>query len=458
MQAMEEQFDTAPIPRLVLRLGLPAMAAQFFNILYSIVDRIYVGNIPGDGSLALAGIGVCAPALTGILAFAYLVGIGGSASMSIFLGRRDKAKAQSMLDSAICLLLVISAAVTVLMLAVKRPLLYLLGCGDALYAFAGPYFTIYVCGTAAALCGAGLNLFLMAQGRARQGMLSVVIGALANVTLDPLFIFALGMGAPGAAVATVISQSLSLAYVLRSLSRKDLPIRLHTVRFRRESVLRILKIGTLPCFIMLLDNFIVIFLNASLRHYGGAGLGDQYIACAAVIQSFMTVVCCPEQGITSGCGTLFSYHYGARKFDRLMQAFFWVFALCSAYICLSYVLSQGCPALFVSLFLSDPGDAALAVSLLRVYTLGLIGVGVQYAVVDGLTAMGEVRFALPTTLFRKAVYVTMLIVLPLTGELRNIFWAQTIADLVGGSVTACLFLFLIRPKLRQELTAPAGRP
>lgn len=207
-------LENAPVRSLVLQLGIPAMFGQFFNILYSIVDRIYVGQIPQAGETALASIGICAPALTAVSAFAYMVGIGGASSMSIFLGQKDEKQAKATLGNAVFLLLVISIAVTGLLLLTKKPLLYWLGCSEVMYPYAETYFTLYILGTAPYLLGVGLNQFLLAQGFARQGMLAVALGAVVNVALDPLLIFTAGMGISGAALATVLSQCCMAGYVV----------------------------------------------------------------------------------------------------------------------------------------------------------------------------------------------------------------------------------------------------
>lgn len=447
---MEKEFDTIPVRKLILRLGLPAMAAQFFNILYNITDRIYVGNLPQNGELALASVGICAPALTTVSAFAYLVGTGGSASMSIALGRRDRPLAQKMINNALVMLLAISAVVTAIALLCKRPLLYLLGCSDSMYPFASQYFTIYICGTAAALCGTGMNQFILAQGFSKQGMLSIIIGAMTNVVLDPIFIFTFNMGIAGAAVATVLSQVLSLCYVFLFLFGEKAPIRIQHGGYQKDLMARILQIGMMPFFIMVLDNFIVIFLNASLRYHGGSEIGDRYIACAAVVQSFMVLVTCPAQGITTGCGTLYSYHYGAGNYTKVMQAFQYVFLLCIVYIGLLFLIAQFVPQLFVRMFMDGTEDIILASSFIRKYTLGLFGIAVQYAIVDGLTAMGKIKYALPISLFRKALYLILIFTLPLVTDLKNIFYAGMISDILGSCLTVLIFFTVINGKLRKE--------
>ena len=295
----EELLDKSSVSSLVVRLGIPAMFGQFFNILYSIVDRVFVGRIPETGGIALAGIGICAPALTAVTAFAYMIGIGGASCMSISLGQKNRKRAGEILGSALLLLLGISVIVTAVLLAARRPVLYMLGCSDAMYPYAEVYFTIYICGTAASLCGVGLNQFLLAQGFAKQGMLAVVIGAAANVVLDPLLIFGCGMGVAGAAAATVISQCAMAAYVLYQLCSRKMPIRLKICKLQWNLSRRIVAIGSMSFLITLLDNLIIILLNVALRRYGGDVRGDQLITCATVVQSFMTIVFCPAQGITS---------------------------------------------------------------------------------------------------------------------------------------------------------------
>lgn len=446
----EKLLEQSSIRHLVLRLGVPAMFGQFFNLLYSIVDRIFVGQIPDTGGLALAGIGVCAPALTAVTAFAYMVGIGGASCMGISLGQKDHKQAGKILSNAFLLLLGIAIAITAVLLVVRRPVLYLLGCSNTMYPYAEQYFTIYICGTAASLCGVGLNQFLLAQGFARQGMLSVVIGAIVNVLLDPVLIFGLNMGVAGAALATVVSQCCMAAYVLYQLRSRRVPVRLGLCPPVRGIIRKILSIGSMSFMITLMDNLIIILLNMVLRRYGGVSQGDQLITCATVVQSFLTIVFCPAQGITSGCGVIFSYHYGAGHYDKVRQAFQYVFLLCAGYIGLLWIGVQAAPRIFAGLFLQDSSLIAMAADSVRMYTLTLLGVAVQYALVDGLTAMGKVRYALPLSLFRKAVYIACLLLLPHFVDISFIFYAGSISDGIGAFVSLFLFFSVITPRLRTE--------
>ena len=442
---MEHEFDQIPISKLVLRLGIPAMCAQFFNILYSIVDRAFVGHIAADGEIALASIGICAPVLTAITAFSSLVGIGGASVMSISIGKKDYKNARLAMNNAIILLLCLSAILTILSLIFVKPLLYALGCSDIMYPYASGYFKIYVTGTVAVLCGTGMNQFILAFGNAKRGMLTVMIGAIVNTILDPIFIYVFHMGIYGAAVATVIAQFCVLLYVLFFLFSDKPAFKLSYSHLNYPIVRQILTIGSLPFFIMLFDNLLVISLNFTLRKYGGNIMGDRYISCAAVVQSFMVLVFYPAQGITAGCGTLYSYHYGAGHYDKVMQVFRYVFYLCVGYMLLLCVAAQLIPETFAYIFIQEETAVILSASCIRKYTLGLLGVAIQYAIVDGLTAMGQIRLALPISFFRKILYIICVFLFPVFCSLENVFYAETISDIAGASVTAVSYTHLTLP-------------
>lgn len=445
-----ELMERYSVRSLVVRLGIPAMVGQAFNLLYSIVDRIFVGRIPQVGEQALAAIGICAPALTAITAFAYMVGIGGASLMGISLGQKNQRRAEEALGNAFWLVIGISVAVTAVLLPLRRPLLYLLGCSDALYPYASAYFTIYILGTVASLLGVSMNQFLLTQGFARKGMIAVIIGALTNVILDPLLIFGLNLGVQGAAIATVIAQCLMAVYVLLQLCRPEMPVRLRLHRIQGKICRRIIATGSMSFLITLLDNMIIVLLNIVLRQYGG-DQGDAWITCATVVQSFLTIVFCPSQGITTGCGTLFSYNYGAGNVRKAGQSFLWVFALCGAYTGLLEVAVQLAPGWFAGLFLQDAGLLEMASLCLRRYTLSLLGVAVQYALVDGLAAMGRVRYAFPISIFRKLLYAVCLLILPHVGGVASVFYAGSISDFVGAGFSLVMFFTVLWPRLRREI-------
>ena len=443
---MEYNFDTIPVKKLVWKLGVPAMLAQLFNILYSIVDRIYIGHMASGAEIALASIGICSPAFTAITGFASLVGVGGAALMSISMGEKDHEAAQRSMNNSVLLLLICSAMVMAALLLFKKPFLYLLGCSDTMYSTANIYFTIYSLGTGAVLCGTGLNRFIMGQGYARQGMLSVVIGALLNIALDPVFIYVLHMGVAGAALATVISQFGVLIYVLAVLNRRSMPVRIEFGQYSGAVCLKILSIGSMPFLIIVLDNILIILLNAMLRKYGGS-LGDQYISYAAVVQSVMVVAICPAEGLTSGCSTLFSYYYGSGSYAKVIDSFRYVLLYTGLYLGILTLAIAAVPEVFVRLFLSSLGAIAQCAVFTRRYCIGFAFVAIRFAFVDGFTAMGMVKEAIPISFFRKSLYVIAVLTLPCLFPLEYIFYACPLSDCIGAIFTLIMYLLVLKKRL-----------
>ena len=443
---MEYNFDTTPVKKLVWQLGVPAMLAQLFNILYSIVDRIYIGHMSSGAEIALASIGICSPAFTAITGFASLVGVGGAALMSISLGEKNHDAAQHSMNNSVLLLIICSVIVTTALLLFKRPFLYLLGCSDTMYQTASTYFTIYALGTGAVLCGTGLNRFIMGQGFARQGMMSVVIGAMLNIALDPVFIYALDMGVAGAALATVISQFGVLFYVLVVLNHHSMPIRIGFGQYSIAVCLKILSIGSMSLFIIVLDNLLIILLNVMLRKYGGS-LGDQYISYAAVVQSVMVVAICPAEGLTSGCSTLFSYYYGSGRYSRIIESFRYVLIYTGLYLGVLTLAILTAPEVFVRLFLNNLSSVAQTAVFARRYCMGFAFVAIQFAFVDGFTAMGMVREAIPISFFRKSLYVIAILLLPRFLPLEYIFYACPISDGVGSMFTLAMYFLILKKRL-----------
>lgn len=443
---MEYNFDITPVKKLVWQLGVPAMLAQLFNILYSIVDRIYIGHMADGTEIALASIGICSPAFTAITGFASLVGVGGAALMSISMGEKNHEAARRSMNNSVLLLLVCSVMVTAVLLLFKRPFLYLLGCSDTMYPTANIYFTIYSLGTGAVLCGTGLNRFIMGQGYARQGMMSVVIGALLNIALDPVFIYVLHMGVAGAALATVISQFGVLIYVLAVLNRRSMPVRIGFGQYNGADCRKILSIGSMPFLIIVLDNILIILLNAMLRKYGGS-LGDQYISYAAVVQSVMVVAICPAEGLTSGCSTLFSYYYGSGSYAKIIDCFRYVLLYTGLYLGILTLAIVAVPEIFVRLFLSSPGAIVQSAVFTRRYCIGFAFVAIQFAFVDGFTAMGMVKEAIPISFFRKSLYVIAILTLPCLFPLEYIFYACPLSDCIGAIFTLIMYLLVLKKRL-----------
>ena len=453
---MQNNLGSDPIRPLVWRIAFPSMLAQFVSVLYSIVDRIYISNIPLTGETALAGVGVCGPVVAMLGAFAFLVGVGGAPLMSINMGAGRPEEARRILSNSFLVLCVCAVVLTAVVFPLQRPMLMFLGASEVTYPYAEEYFSIYLCGTVFNLLSLGMNQFIISQGLAKKGMFSVVLGAALNIALDPLFIFAFDMGVAGAAVATVLSQLASCLYVLRFLFSKSVPVAVTFGGYDGRLMLRILAVGMTPFLIIGVDNIMIISMNAILQSYGGAELGDRLVTCATIAQSFMLVVTMPLGGISAGTGTILAYNYGARRRDRILKAQAFIAGLCAAYVTLLFLLARLGGALFVRLFTTEPALAAEALDAIHICTLALIPLGLQYAIVDGFTGMGKVQLALPLSAFRKAVYFIALFALPAAFGARATFYAEPISDILGPIVSIAVYALAIRRILNFPPSPPAG--
>lgn len=441
---MENDLGHDPVRSLVLRIAIPSMLAQFVSVLYSIVDRMYIGNIPQVGDLALAGAGICGPIVTMIGSVASLVGMGGSPLMSISMGQKEMQKAKEILSTGFVMLLAGAALLLAFLMPVRKQMLLFFGASEVTLPYAMDYYTMYLAGTFFALLSLGLNQFIIAQGFARMGMCSVLLGAVSNIILDPVFIFLFGMGVGGAAAATVLSQLASTLFVLRFLRQKDIPVRLSFRGFRWKLMKKILAIGMTPFLIIALDNVMIIVMNMVLQHYGGAGQGDMLITCATIAQSFMLIVTMPLGGISAGTQSILGYNYGAGNMDRVKSAQKYIILLCVLYTSLMFLMARLLGESFVSLFTRDAGVAENAFRAIRICTLSIVPLGVQYAIVDGFTGMGKVQISLPLSFFRKGVYFAVLFLAPALWGAGAAFYAETVSDLIPPVVSAVVYFVVMK--------------
>lgn len=439
------------IGKLVLRIALPSMLAQFVSVLYSIVDRMYIGHIPGEGDAALAGVGVCGPVVTMAGSVAFLIAVGGAPLMSMRMGEGREDEAARILSTCARMLVAAAVLLMALVLPLRRPMLRLFGASEATYPCAEAYFTVYMCGTLFALLSTGLNQFIIAQGFARTGMLLVMLGAALNIALDPVFIFLLGWGVRGAAAATVLSQLVSAAGALRFLTGRQAALRLARRPFSAQIAKKVLRLGFAPFSIIAVDNAMIIAMNAVLQRYGGAAQGDMLVTCATIAQSFMLVVTMPLGGITSGTETILAFNYGALRMDRVREGQRRIFSLCVLYTAVMFVLARLAGPLFVRLFTQDAQQAALSFWAIRVCTLAVIPLGVQYEVVDGFTALGQVRLAFALSFFRKLVYFIALFALPALLGARAAFYAEPVSDVIGPAVSICVHRIMMNRVLSRRL-------
>ncbi len=449
MARLENDLGRDDVRRLVLRIAIPSMLAQFVSVLYNIVDRMYIGNIPGTGSLALAGVGVCGPILTMVGSVAFLIGVGGSPLMSIRMGKGEMDAARRILANCFLMLCAASALLVLLVFPFRLPMLRLFGASEAVLPYADSYFSAYLTGTLFSLLSVGMNQFIICQGYARMGMFSVLCGAVANIILDPIFIFVLDLGVSGAAIATVLSQLLSCIFVLRFLFFGEIPVKITFGGYSWRTVRRVLAIGFTPFVIIAIDNIMIIVMNAVLQRYGGAE-GDFLITCATIAQSFMLVVTMPLGGISGGTQTILGYNYGAGRPDRVQRAQRWIFLLCVCYTALLFLLARLCGPLFVRLFTSDAVVAEKAFWAIKVCTLSIIPLGLQYEIVDGFTAIGEVGLSLPLSLFRKLVYFLAVFLLPLFLGAEAAFFAEPVSDVLGPLVSALIYCLAIKKILYRK--------
>lgn len=443
-------FGTDSIPLLVLKISIPFMIAQFVNVFYSIVDRIYVGNIPGTGAVALAGVGICAPIVTLLSSFGALFGIGGSVLFSVRLGAEDEKGARRFLANSFSMMIIVSLALTVLFLLTKGQLLVWFGASEVTFPYADCYLTIYTAGTFFALISMGMNYFITAQGFPVLGMATTLIGAVVNIILDPVFIFLLDMGVAGAAIATVIAQISSCTFVLLTLRRKKMRVPLCLAKPELSVGGRIVKIGFSPFLILATDSIIIIALNAVLQYHGGREYGDTLITAATIVQSYMLLITSPMLGITGGSQPLISYNYGANRPDRIRKTFFWVLMLCICFTSAMFLISRIAPQYFVSIFTDNREYAELAMWGIRIFTLMIVPLSFQYVIVDGLTALGMTKISLTLSLIRKILYFGATCGLPFMFTVRSAFYAEPLADGIAACISCSVFWFIYRKYLRRE--------
>ena len=450
MEQKNDFLGRDPIGRLLWRMSLPAIVAQLINLLYNLVDRVYIGHMPEDGALALTGVGVCLPIIMIVSAFAALVSNGGAPRASMAMGKGDYDEAEKILGNSVALQIVISAVLTVLLLLFYRPLLLTFGASENTIGFASDYMKIYAAGTVFVQLTLGMNAFITAQGFAKVGMYTVLIGAAANIVLDPIFIFALGMGVRGAALATVLSQGLSCAWVLVFLCGKKAFLRL-----RRENLFVSPKL-ILPCVALGLATFtmqasesvISVCFNASLLKYGG----DIAVGAMTILTSVMQFAMLPLQGIGQGAQPITSYNFGAKNTDRVRETFHLLLKVCLIYSVSLWLLIELFPGLFARIFTPDAELIAFTARVLRIYCAGLFLFGIQIACQMTFVSIGSALCSIIVAVLRKFVLLLPLIyLLPalLPDQTTAVYLAEPVADVIAVTCTAILFATQFRKALHK---------
>lgn len=440
MNKDNEVLATEPVVRLLFKLAIPTVIAQLVNLLYNMVDRVYVGRIPEVGTEALAGLGVTFPIVMLVAAFAGLAGMGGSSRAAIAMGKGESDKAEKYMGNATALLLFFSIVLTVVFQLTKNPILLMFGASEQTLPYASSYLTIYLIGTIFVQMALGLNTFITNQGFAKTSMATVCIGAVLNIILDPIFIFGLGLGVQGAALATIISQAVSAVWVLRFLTGKKthLKLRLKNMLPNIRIIGSILALGVSPFIMQSTESLIQLIFNTGMKNYGN----DMYVAVMSILFSIMQVVWLPMQGFAQGAQPIISYNYGAGNLERVKKCFRTLFVTCMAFSLGIVLLVELFPGMFMGIFSDNQELIQLGMPALRVFMAGMCLMGAQTACQQTFLALGESLVSMFLALLRKVILLMPLaLLLPfVTGwGVWGLFIAEPISDVIAVSTTVVMF-------------------
>ena len=450
MTQKNEFLGTEPVGKLLLKLAVPTVIAQLVNMLYNIVDRIYIGHMPQTGSLALTGLGVCTPIILIVSAFAALVASGGAPRASISMGKGDMQTAEKMLGGCFSLQICISAVLTTALLIWNRDLLLAFGASEQTIGFASDYMQIYALGTVFVQLTLGMNAFITAQGFAKQGMLTVLIGAVCNIVLDPILIFVLDMGVRGAALATVLSQGVSCAWVLLFLFGKKSILKLRAKNFLQSPrlILPCVALGTATFIMQASESVISVCFNSSLARYGG----DIAVGAMTILSSVMQFALLPLQGISQGAQPILSYNFGAKNVERVKKTYRVLLVVCLSYSALIWAFVMGFPRVFAGIFTPDETLLAFTSRALRIYCAVLLLFGVQLACQMTFVSIGNAVCSIIVAVTRKFILLIPLIYLMPTlvsDKTMGVYLAEPVADALAVTFTAILFFFQFRKAMRK---------
>lgn len=437
--------------KVILRMAVPMIMAQLVNVLYSVVDRMYIGHIPGIGSVALTGIGLCMPIISIIAAFGNMCGMGGGPLCSIARGEGDTGKAERIMGNTLTLLLVFGTVITAVLLIFMKEILYLFGASDATYPYAAEYARIYILGTYFVMISLGMNPFINCQGFASMGMLTVLVGAVVNIILDPIFIFALDMGVAGAAWATIIAQFCSAVWVLVFLKSKKAILDLNIKNMKPEGRLigRICALGTTGFVMNATNGAVQIACNTQLQKYGG----DLYVGAMTVINSVREVVFMIVHGLTSASQPVLGYNYGAKAYKRVKQGIKFVIGASFFYCTLVWALMMLLPRFFILIFNDEPELVSVAIPGIRIYFCCYFIMSLQMCAQATFVGLGKSKPAVFFSLLRKVIIVVPLTyLLPMIDSIGayGVFWAEPVSDILSGIVSFSAMYFTVYRKLDSE--------
>jgi putative MATE family efflux protein len=450
MTDRKEMLGTAPVGKLLFKLALPTVVAQLINMLYNVVDRIYIGHIPEVGDLALTGVGVCMPIIMIVSAFAALVGSGGAPRASIFMGKKDMDSANKTLGGCFGLQIIVSGILTAVLLIWNRDLLLAFGASENTIKYATEYMGIYGIGTIFVQLTLGMNAFITAQGFTKISMISVLVGAVANIILDPILIYGLDMGVRGAALATIISQALSCAWGISFLCSKRSILRLEPKNFipSPKIVWPCVALGTATFIMQASESVISICFNSSLLNYGG----DIAVGAMTILTSVMQFALLPSQGIAQGAQPILSFNYGAKNAERVKQTYKILLKTCLIYSVTVWTLVMLMPSVFVSVFTPDTELVTFASKALRIYFSGMILFGIQISCQMTFVSLGNAASSVIVAVVRKFVLLLPLIyIMPnIIGDRTiGVYIAEPIADIVCRLLTAKKFVFQFKKAIKK---------
>lgn len=445
----EERMATEPIGRLMVSMTLPSILAQIINILYSIIDRIYIGHMANVGANALTGVGVTFCITVFISAFSGFVNNGAAPLAAIWLGKQDRDHAEKILGNSVSFLVFCTVVLMAVFYVFQRPLLYSFGASDATIDYAVDYLTIYLAGTLFVEFSLGLNAFIICQSKPGTAMLSVLIGAVANIILDPVFIFGLRMGVKGAAVATVISQGLSAAWVMAFLlgPGSSLKIRRKYLKPERAILISIFSLGISPFIMRATESFISIVLNHGLQTYGG----DLYVGSLTIMQSVMQLFSAPIGGFTQGMTPIISYNFGAGNFARVRQLYRWMIGLCFGFLAISTATTMFFPEFYAGLFTEETALVELVGKVMPIFMAGMLVFGLQNGIQPTFLALGQAKVSLFIAVLRKIILlIPLAIILPHFFGVMGVYYAEPVSDTLSAVTASVLFLYNIKKILSQE--------
>lgn len=449
MSSKEERMGTENIGKLMISMAVPSIVAQLINILYSIVDRIYIGHIEGVGMEALTGVGVTFPIITLISAFSAFVGAGGAPLAAIWLGKGEKQKAEKILGNGVTMLIIFTVVLMLFFYSFKRPLLYLFGASDATIGYASDYISIYLAGTIFVELALGLNAFIISQGQSRCAMIAVLLGAVANIVLDPVLIFGFGMGVRGAAVATVISQALSAAWTVGFLisKRSSLSIKWKAMKPEFSIIGRTMALGVSPFIMRATESLISIVMNSGLQRYGG----DVYVGSLTIMQSVMQMYSAPLGGFTQGVQPIISYNFGAGKFDRVKKLYRTMITACFLFAAAATALVMIFPGFFAGMFTDDAELIALVKQVMPIFMCGMLVFGLQQGIQPTFLALGQAKISLFIAVLRKIILlVPLALILPLKFGVMGVYYAEPVSDVISAMTATVLFLLNINKIVSKE--------